>query len=148
MFYSKMTEKEKRLYDRIVETIENMDDSEQVALWWEYCEKCNLYDDYIYSMDEIDEILGEQKPSELLSNVSSNFNYSDDWFYFNGYGHICSCWCPNTQDSPFSVHDLASEICDNNDSFHNDTIDEILEEYYYSEDEEDENEEVDENEND
>jgi hypothetical protein len=42
-------------------------------------------------MDEIDEILGDRKPSELLNMVSSYFNYNDDYFYFNGYGNLESC---------------------------------------------------------
>lgn len=142
MFYGKMTEKEKRLYDRIVETIENMSDSEQVELWREYCETVNYFDDIIYSMDEIDELLYGQKPSEILSSVSSSFNYFDNWFFYNGYGHICSCSYPNADNSPFNSSDIASEVCDRNDSFHNDEIDEILEEYYYCEDEEDEEDET------
>jgi hypothetical protein len=62
----------------------------------EVCEELDgwdgfLGDDRCYSMDEIDEILGDRKPSELLNMVSSDFNYNDDYFYFNGYGNLESC---------------------------------------------------------
>jgi hypothetical protein len=62
----------------------------------EVCEELDgwdgfLGDDRCYSMDEIDEILGDRKPSELLNMVSSYFNYNDDYFYFNGYGNLESC---------------------------------------------------------
>jgi hypothetical protein len=62
----------------------------------EICEELDSWDGFLgddrcYSMDEIDEILGDRKPSELLSMVSSDFNYNDDYFYFNGYGNLESC---------------------------------------------------------
>jgi hypothetical protein len=62
----------------------------------EVCEELDgwdgfLGDDRCYSMDEIDEILGDRKPSELLNMVSSDFNYNDDYFYFDGYGNLESC---------------------------------------------------------
>ena len=62
----------------------------------EVCEELDSWDGFLgddrcYSMDEIDEILGDRKPSELLNMVSSDFNYNDDYFYFNGYGNLESC---------------------------------------------------------
>ena len=62
----------------------------------EICEELDSWDGFLgddrcYSMDEIDEILGDKKPSELLNMVSSDFNYNDDYFYFNGYGNLESC---------------------------------------------------------
>ena len=62
----------------------------------EVCEELDSWDGFLgddrcYSMDEIDEILGDRKPSELLNMVSSDFNYNDDYFYFDGYGNLESC---------------------------------------------------------
>lgn len=46
-----------------------------------------LGDDRIYFMDELDDLLGGKKPSEVLQIVdTSNFDYSDDYFYYNVYG--------------------------------------------------------------
>ena len=46
-----------------------------------------LGDDRIYSMDELDDILGDKKPSEVLQMVDTpNFDYSDDYFYYDIYG--------------------------------------------------------------
>lgn len=62
----------------------------------EVCEELDSWDGFLgddrcYNMDEIDEILYGKKPSELLSMVSSDFNYNDGYFYFNGYGNLESC---------------------------------------------------------
>lgn len=59
------------------------------------CEDLDSYDGFLgddryYSMDDIDDILGEKKPSEILEMVDSDFSYSDDYFYFDGYGELCS----------------------------------------------------------
>lgn len=46
-----------------------------------------LGDDRIYSMDELDDLLCDKKPSEVLQVVdTSNFDYSDDYFYYGVYG--------------------------------------------------------------
>jgi hypothetical protein len=65
-------------------------------LFVEVCEELDSWDGFLgddrcYSMDEIDEILGDIKPSELLNMVSSDFDFNDDYFYFNGYGNLKSC---------------------------------------------------------
>lgn len=51
-----------------------------------------LGDNRLYPMDELDELLGNKKPSEVLQMVD-NFNYNDDYFYYDAsYGdyRICS----------------------------------------------------------
>ena len=46
-----------------------------------------LGDDRIYSMDELDGLLCDRKPSEVLQVVdTANFDYSDDYFYYDIYG--------------------------------------------------------------
>lgn len=62
----------------------------------EVCEELDSWDGFLgddrcYNMDEIDEILYDRKPSELLNMVTSDFNCNDDYFYFNGYGNLESC---------------------------------------------------------
>ena len=46
-----------------------------------------LGDDRLYSIDELDDLLGDKKPSEVLQMVDTdNFNYNDDYFYYDIYG--------------------------------------------------------------
>jgi hypothetical protein len=56
------------------------------------CEELDSWDGFldghrVYSMDELDDILGDKKPSEVLQMVDTpNFDYSDDYFYYDTYG--------------------------------------------------------------
>lgn len=74
----------------------------------------NFIDVEAFSMDEIDEICYGMKPSELIEKMTSDFNSSDDYFYFSIYG-LESC------------NDLAELYHDECDI--NDVID-AIEEYY------------------
>lgn len=84
------------------DAIKDFVQSKMVAYWKEHndsfsrvCEDLDSYDGFLgddryYSMDDIDDLLSGKKPSELLQMVDSDFNYSDDYFYFDGYGELCS----------------------------------------------------------
>lgn len=50
-----------------------------------------LGDNRYYYMDELDDIFYGLKPSELLNRFNfSKFNLYHEYFYFDGYGNICS----------------------------------------------------------
>lgn len=49
-----------------------------------------LGDDRVYQMYDFDDMLDGKKPSEVVQMLDSDFNYSDDYFYFDGYGNLCS----------------------------------------------------------
>lgn len=49
-----------------------------------------LGDDRLYQMCDLDDLLGEKKPSEVIQMLGSDFDYSDDYFYWDGYGELCS----------------------------------------------------------
>lgn len=49
-----------------------------------------LNDDRLYQMNDFDDIIDEKKPSEIVRMLDSDFNYSDDYFYFDGCGKLCS----------------------------------------------------------
>lgn len=49
-----------------------------------------LGDDRVYQMYDFDDMLDGKKPSEVVQMLNSDFNYSDDYFYFDEYGEICS----------------------------------------------------------
>ena len=76
-------------FEKFEKIFETLDDSEKVELWNVLCgEYC--YEETLFSMDELDDLLGGKKPSELLTMVDDDFNYNDDYFYFDGYGRLCS----------------------------------------------------------
>lgn len=61
----------------------------KIQLWNDLCEDY-AYGEVLYNMDDLDDLLGNKKPSELLTMVDDDFNYNDDYFYFDGYGRLCS----------------------------------------------------------
>ena len=76
-------------FEKFEKIFETLGDSEKVELWNVLCgEYC--YEETLFSMDELDDLLGDKKPSELLTMVDDDFNYNDDYFYFDGYGRLCS----------------------------------------------------------
>lgn len=76
-------------FEKFEKIFETLDDSEKVELWNELCDEYR-YEETLFSMDELDDLLGGKKPSELLTMVDDDFNYNDDYFYFDGYGRLCS----------------------------------------------------------
>lgn len=76
-------------YERFREIFSNLEDWKKIQLWNDLCDDY-AYEETIYNMDDLDDLLEGKKPSELLTMADDDFNYCDDYFYFNAYGHICS----------------------------------------------------------
>lgn len=60
------------------------------------CENLDSYngflgDNRVYPMDELDDYLYGKKPSEVLQMIDAdNFDILDGFFYYDGYGCLCS----------------------------------------------------------
>lgn len=67
---------------------ENLDvDEINYSDYNEYLAENRYYDDYIYSMDELDEYLYGLKASQVIDRINTNkFNYSHDFFVDTVYG--------------------------------------------------------------
>ena len=97
-------------YEIIKNWIEDIaDDSDIIQLVRQVNSWDGSLEDYdFFYMDELDELYGEMKLTDFLSELAPDFNYSDDGFRATIYG-IESC----------SIHDVADDIKDN--------IDEVVE---------------------
>ena len=92
---------------KIIDWLKGLDDYEVVRLWNQYCDENNYFDDELYSMDDIDEIIPSMSPSEFFNRFDvGSFSISDSWFYTNGYGYFESV-C-----NPFDIVDVES-LADN-----------------------------------
>ena len=76
-------------YERFKELFGDLNDAKKIELWNDLCDDY-AYEERLYNMNDLDELLGDRKPSELLTMVNDDFNYNDDYFYFDGYGRLCS----------------------------------------------------------
>lgn len=139
---NKKENKTMKTYDEKVEAIKNiiedMDDSDAVALHNEYCYETNDYDDEIIEMERFDEICEGMTPSDIARSIFyGDFNPNHEYFHFNGYGNFESTNYPTDWIYP---GDIAREIVDREESFRNDEIQEEIDSWNEENDEEDEEE--------
>lgn len=118
----------------VTQHIEQMDTSEIVTIWNEYCSASGNMDDYIYSMDDFDEIMGGMKPWKIAHACycGGDFCPVHDYFWFNGYGNLESAdtiWGGTDDESPVYIPEIAAYIVDEENALYNDEIQEILDEF-------------------
>ena len=100
---------EEKLIERIIKIFE-----EDKNLFEECIEQLDAYngylgDDRFYPMEELEELLSNKSPLDLLNmayfgrddeswhydssnnKIYDSFNPNRNYFYFNGYGNLCSC---------------------------------------------------------
>ena len=124
--------------EAIKNIIEDMDDSDAVALNNAYCHETNDYDDEIIEMERFDEICEGMTPSDIARSIFyGDFNPNHEYFHFNGYGNFESTNYPTDWIYP---GDIAREIVDREESFRNDEIQEEIDSWNEENDEEDEEE--------
>ena len=110
--------------DKLRELLENMDDVSLIMAWNEY--QSNVRgEDEIYPMDWFDEIMEGRSPWEIARccYYSGKFCPAHDYFWFNGYGNVCSSDYPLDN---IYIDDMIDYIIQNNDSLGNEEIEEIL----------------------
>ena len=137
-------EKENRTmktYDEKVEAIKNiiedMDESDAVALHNEYCYETNNYVDEIIEMERFDEICEGMTPSDIANRIFyGDFNPNHEYFHYDGYGNFESTNYPTDWIYP---GDIAREVVDRECAFENDEIQEEIDRWSEDEDFCDEN---------
>ena len=118
----------------IIQHIEQMETTELVLIWDEYCAATNNMNNYIYEMDSFDEIMDGMNPWEIARACyySGNFCPAHDYFWFNGYGNLESAdtiWGGTNDKSPVYIPEIAVYIADKEDALYNDEIQEILDDF-------------------
>lgn len=113
-------------YDKLMATIEAMQDYEVIDLHNQMCEGNNYMDDYIYNND-IDELLCGKSPSEVVNELHSDYNINDNYAVFTIYG-LNSFSYLNDESSPIDYDEIVNYILGNEDDCGYSEIAEILEE--------------------
>lgn len=123
------------LYDKIKEALETMRasfDEDLIQIHNNYCDAANDMDDFIYSMDEFDEIMSGSTPWEVARAAffGKEFNPCHKYFYFNGYGNLESLdYIGRNSNDPIDDAAIADYAAENNDDLGSDVIRAILDEY-------------------
>lgn len=125
--------------EAIKNIIEDMDESDAVALHNEYCYETNNYDDEIIKMERFDEICEGMTPSDIANRIFyGDFNPNHEYFHYDGYGNFESTNYPTDWIYP---GDIARQVVDREESFENDEIQEEIDSWSEDEDEEDSDDE-------
>ena len=133
-----MAEKKVERVDIIKSVIEQLPVSIVVDINNEYCSQIGNVEGWIYQMSEFDTIFADHTPLEIAAEVSdTQFWPSDDWFWFNNIGNLCSS--DSVWDSEINLDDIAIFIDESEDSFNCPEIAEVLECDECFEEDEDEN---------
>lgn len=117
---------ENLLKSKIKEVLENLKTEDEYCIAKEYCIEGNYMDSEPFRIDDIDEILGEMKPSEIIEKYGELSTFHSSYFYYNGYANVTE-W--NELSDTVSIEELTEYIIDNEDSLYNDEIQSILDEY-------------------
>lgn len=125
-------------YDAIKNVLEKMNTVDIIAIHNEYCDSSNNMDDYIYSMDEFNEIMENMPPWDIVRAAcyGHEFNPAHDYFWFNGYANLESFNFAPGGNSNVYISDIAEYIDRNNDALNNDDIQAVLDEYEEGENDE------------
>lgn len=128
-------------YNKILDYIKGLDDSDIVTLWNEYCYTTDRYDDEIMDCYRLEEYAKNTDVMDLLKqfyygtherNENSSARPDANYFVFNGYGNIISFdYIYNEYMDEFNhvyIDELIDYIIDNDNDLYNDDIRQILDE--------------------
>lgn len=115
----------------ILEILQELDDETLRAVWNEYCDEDNMFDDHIYENDEFNEIFQNRSPEDIAQVIcNGDFSINDEYFTFDGYGNLESS---SNVNNLIYIEDLANFILRNDETFNIDELGELLEEEDYLE---------------
>ncbi len=99
-------------YGMIKDVLESMCTMDIINIHNRYCEESNNMDDYIYSMEEFDEIMNGMTPWEVARACfyGHEFCPAHDYFRFNGYANLESFDYAPGGNSGIYIEDIAEFI--------------------------------------
>ena len=126
--------------EEVLEMLRDMNDSDLVAVHNEYCDKVRYYDDRIYDMYEINDLLYGRSPLEIITDAR-DVDANDSYIRYDGYGNLESTDYPQDW---MDLDKIADYIVETGEDFGNDDIRDLLDEIEAENEEEEDEEEEDE----
>ena len=113
-----MTTEEKKLKS-IVDQINNLDNENLIRLNNKYCQEANYSDNEIYGNDEdfFETFFSNNVIDAVRAATYGEYNFSDNYVKFNGYGNLESFNYFGTDDLVESVYTIAEFILENENDF-------------------------------
>lgn len=101
--------------EKLIDLLQNMNDSDMVGIHNEYCGMVNRCDDNIYDIDLFDEIMQGLDPYTIACRVAyGDFNGGYEYFRFNGYGNIESI-CKYDVERFIDINEIVDYILENDE---------------------------------
>lgn len=97
----------------------------QRAIFNQYCESNGYHDDVAVNMDELEYYLPDNSTDVARMVEGSNFNSSDNYFSFDGYGNIYS-YNYIEDNKAFYLMDITEWLVDSGERTEEEDVDEIL----------------------
>jgi hypothetical protein len=109
---------------KVIDLLNNMYDDDLLTIH----NSRELYgDDYIYGMYELNDVLRDCSVEQIIDMVCyGDFNPRHSYFKFNGYGNLESF---DYISDYIYIDEIAKDIIDNEESYGNDDIDDLLSDY-------------------
>lgn len=104
--------------EKILDYLNDMDDSDFNTLAEEYLEENSYFDDIYRPMDEFDSFMEGKTPSDIaitLACAGSDFNINDEYFRFDGYANPVSANEFDYRDD-INMRDFVNWLMDGNGS--------------------------------
>lgn len=118
--------------EKVEEIINNMRESDMIEIHNEWCEATGYYDDRIEYYDFIDILCDGMKPSEIIEKYGDLYNCNTDYLKLTIYGAEPADY------TDVCVDDIAKYCIDYEESFDCYEIQEVIDEYLESLEEEEE----------
>jgi hypothetical protein len=120
------------LKNELATQISNMSSGEMFELINTFCIDANYHDDMVFELqdDVINEILEGKSPIEIIRLTAyGEFNYTHDYFRFDGYGNLESLPYLDSNHLPDYLDNIIDYIVDNCTEFEHifDGLDELVE---------------------
>lgn len=110
--------------ERLIDYINGMGVEEKIALHNAYCDATNSMGDWIYALDELEDVLDGVDKWELVRMIRfGDFDFTKDFWSVNGYGNLDSY---DAWELPIFASGIADYILSNEDSLGNDKIQYML----------------------
>lgn len=75
-------------FDAVVSMLQELSNSDTVALWNKMCEDTSNYDEFIEYMDSFNELFYGRDPLDIIAMANSDFSVNDDYFAFDRAGRL------------------------------------------------------------
>lgn len=100
-------ELDKENLNKLQAVVDGLSLDDAVTLYNAVCYRCNYPDSMIYRISELDDLLCDLTPSEIVRTVSyGDFSYDYEYFTYDGYGNLKSI--RRAQDLDIDLDDVLS----------------------------------------